>query len=123
MEETLTAMLAPVAGGRRYWVRAPQTAKRPFVVLQRITGLPNYHMQGASGYMASRVQADVYADTYMDTQATARSLISTLSGAVSGTIQAIFIDSVRDLPASDAGDVTQLFRTSIDLIVHHGEPT
>jgi hypothetical protein len=123
MEETLTAMLASVAGGRRFWVRAPQSAKRPFVVLQRITGLPSYHMQGASGYVASRVQADVYADTYLDAQETARSLILALSGAASGGIQAIFIDSVRDSPASDAGDVTQLFRTSIDILVHHGEPT
>nr|CAD6417723.1 hypothetical protein REQ54_01743 [Rhizobium sp. Q54] len=121
MEEALTSLLASVAGGRRYWSRAPQTAARPFIVLTRIDGLPNYHMQGASGLVSSRVQVDVYADTYTATITLARQVKALLSGYSGGDIQAIFIESERSLPAADAGEVTNLFRTSIDVTIHHGE--
>lgn len=121
MEEVLTGLLATVAGGRRYWVRAPATATRPFIVLNRVNGIRDYHMQGASGYIASRVQIDCYADTYSATKAIARSVISSLSGHSGGSIQAIFIESERDLPAADAGEVTNLFRNSIDITIHHGD--
>ncbi len=121
MEEELTALLASIAGGRRYWVRAPQTAQRPFVVLQRVSGLHDYHMEGPSGYVSSRVQVDVYADSFGEATTIGRAIVATLSGATTEKIQAIFIDGQRDLPAADAGEVTNLFRTSIDLIVHHGE--
>ena len=121
MEETITTLLASVAGGRRYWTRAPQTAVRPFIVLNRIDGIANYHYQGASGYVSSRVQIDCYADTYTAAKALARSVEALLSGHTGGIIQAIFLESHRDLPAADAGDVTKLFRTSIDITVHHGE--
>lgn len=121
MEEAMTALLASVAGGRRYWVRAPQGAVRPFVVLQRISGVPDYHFQGPSGLVESRVQIDAYADTYSAVKATARAIKTLLSGHSGGDIQAVFIDGERDLPAADAGDVTNLFRTSLDILVHHGE--
>lgn len=121
MEEALTDLLAAVAGGRRHWVRAPQTAVRPFLVLNRIDGQPNYHMQGSSGFVSSRVQIDCYADTYTAATAAARSVKTLLSGYKGGTIQGIFIESERNLPAADAGDVNSLFRTSIDITVLHGE--
>lgn len=121
MEEALTALLAPVASGRRYWVRGPATAIRPFLVLNRVDGVPAYQYSGANGYVASRVQIDVYGDTYTATKAAARAAIAILSGYSGGSIQAIFIESQRDLPAADAGDVTNLFRNSIDITVHHGE--
>lgn len=122
MEIELTALLAAVAGGRRYWVRAPQDlSQRPYVVLQRASRLPNYTMGGESGYVASRVQADVYGETFTSTKAAADSLKATVSGYVGGSIQGIFIDAERDLPDADAGDVSKLFRISIDLIIHHGE--
>jgi hypothetical protein len=119
MEEEITALLASVAGGRRYWVRAPQDAARPFVVLNRITGIIDYQMNGPSGYVSSRIQADCYADTYSATKATARAVKTVLSGYNGGTIQGAFIDNERDLPASDAGEVTNLFRTELDILVHH----
>ncbi len=121
MEETITSLLASVAGGRRYWGRAPQKATRPFIVLTRIDGLPNYHMQGASGFVSSRVQIDAYADTFTAAIALARQVKGLISGYSGGSIQAIFIESERNLPAADAGEVTNLFRTSIDVTIHHGE--
>lgn len=121
MEEAVTELLALVAGGRRFWVRAPQGTARPFVVLNRVSGVRDYHLQGASGYVASRVQLDSYADSYAEAKAVAHSAIAAMSGRRTGSIQGIFIDSERDLPAADAGEVNQLFRTSVDFIIHHSE--
>lgn len=121
MEEAITALLALVAGGRRFWVRAPQETAKPFIVLSRVSGVRDYHLQGASGYVASRVQVDSYADSYTEAKSVARATIDALSGHRGGAIQGIFIDSERDLPTTDAGEVNQLFRTSVDFIIHHSE--
>lgn len=123
MEEALTALLDSVAGGRRYWVRAPQTAARPYVIMSKVDGLPDMTMQGPSGYVFNRVQIDCYADTFTTLLALVRSVKALLSGHKGGNIQGIFIDSERNLPAADAGEVTSLFRTSIDITVHYGEPS
>jgi Protein of unknown function (DUF3168) len=121
MEALLTDLLASVASGKRYWLRTPQGTKPPYVVMQRISGPRDYHAQGASGLVKSRVQIDCYAATYEDVKATARAVVKALSGRRVGIIQAIFIDGERDLPAADAGEVTNLFRTSLDIMVHHKE--
>ncbi|WP_315920436.1 DUF3168 domain-containing protein [Mesorhizobium sp. SP-1A] len=121
MEALLTGLLASVAGGNRYWLHAPQGTMPPYVVMQRITGIRDYHMRGASGLVESRVQIDCYASTYAGAKSTAKSVNGILSGYRGGAIQAIFIDNERDLPTSDAGEVNQLFRTSLDIMVHHKE--
>lgn len=128
MEEALTTLLAGVASGRRYWVTAPEgtdPAAGAYVVLNRISGVRDYHMDGASGVVTSRVQADCYGANYATAKATARAVTSAVSGyrGASGgiTIHGIFIDAERDLPGSDQGAVSQLFRVSLDLMVHHDE--
>ena len=119
MEQELTSLLA-AAAPRRFWGRAPQTAPaRPYVVLSRVSGVRDYHSQGPSGYVASRVQIDVYGDTYASVNATANGIVATLSGYRGGTIQGVFIDSERDLTGIEGGDPNELFRQSIDVIVHH----
>ncbi|MGH6862467.1 MAG: DUF3168 domain-containing protein [Phyllobacterium sp.] len=127
MEEFLTSRLLSSAGvtahvsNNIYWGRAPQGILAPFVVLQRISGIRDYTMQRASGYVSSRVQVDVYASTYLESKTTARAVIAELSGHRGGPIQGIFIDSERDLPATDAGEVNHLHRTSVDIFIHHSE--
>lgn len=126
MQEALTTILSSVAGGRRYWVRVPQSLSiRPYIVLNRVSGNRDYHMAGASGYVQSRVQVDVYAETYSSAQTTVRAVRDAVSGlttTIGGTqIQFITVESERDLPADDAGDITHLFRISLDLMVHHDE--
>lgn len=128
MEAQITALLSSVAGGRRFWVKAPanypnpQTLlARPYVVLTRIDGIRNYHMTGPSGYVESRVQVDCYGDTYTSVKSTVIAILAILSGYSGGDIQAIFVEGERDMPAADTGEVTELFRKTLDLIVHHGE--
>jgi hypothetical protein len=126
MEEALVSLLlgaigvTSIVGTRINWLRKPQNDDGvPYIVLQRIDGDRDYHLRGPSGYVTSRVQADVYGLTYGSSKKAARALIAVLSGHRGGIFQGIFIDSERDLPAADAGEVTNLFRTSVDLIVHH----
>lgn len=119
MEPQLTALLAPVAP-RLYWGRAPQDAPaRPYVVLSRVSGIREYHMRGPDGLITSRVQIDVYADTYVSAHGTGNAIIDALSGHHGGIFQAIFIDSQRDLTGIDGSDPSELFRLSIDVMVHH----
>lgn len=122
MEQELTALLSSVVQ-RRYWGRAPQTPApdRPYVVLSRVSGVRRYHTQGADGLVASRIQIDVYGDTYIAAHNTGNAVIGVLSGYRGGTIQAVFIDSQRDMAGIDGSDPNELFRMSIDVIVHHSE--
>lgn len=128
MEEQLVALLLNAAGVSALvseesiqWGRSPQGTPPPYIVLQRIDGLRDYHMAGASGYVASRVQIDVYSEKYTTTKKAARAVIVALSGYRGGIFQGIFLDGERDLPAADAGEVTNLFRASLDFMVHHKE--
>ena len=126
VEQALTDLLAGAASGRRYWGRAENVSTaEPYLVLNRIDGIRDYTLAGASGYVEARFQIDAYAETFGAAIGAAASVISILSGysgEVAGTrILGVFVDDGRDLPASDAGEVSHLFRRSIDVIVHHGE--
>lgn len=120
MEQELTALVGAIAP-RLFWSRATQTPApaRPYIVLSRISGVRRYHNQGADVLVASRVQIDVYGDTYVSAQDTGNAVIAVLSGYRGGSIQAVFIDSQRDLTGIDGVDPDELFRMSIDVIVHH----
>lgn len=122
------SLLAPIAGGRRWYVRAPQGAPYPYLVLNRASEVPHYTLSGPDGYVATRMQIDVFGDEWPSVHSTAQSLQSLLSGfkgtAGGVALQGIFIVSIRDLPDGDAGPsgdrpVAPLFRTSIDIMIHH----
>lgn len=127
MEQAIIGLLLGAAGvtaivGQKVRPgRAAQDDQVPFIVVTRIDGIRDYAMVGPSGYVASRMQIDVYTETYAATKTCARAVVAALSGHSGGNIQGIFVDSERDLPAADAGDVRHLFRTSVDIIVHHLE--
>ena len=121
IEEALTTALASVASGRRYWVRAPQDAQRPYVVLHRVSGVPSYTFCDRS-ITASRVQANCIADSYGAAKQLSRDLIAALDkySAPGNGLQAVFIDSDgRDLPAESSGGVDYLYGVAVDLIAHH----
>lgn len=119
MEETLTTLLAGVANGKRYWTRAPQGEVPPYVVLRRVSGLSDYHMQGNSGYETNRVQADCYGATYKEAETTARAVKQAIDGRRTADIKGIFLEGERDLPEEDSGAVNNLFAVSLDFMVHH----
>lgn len=121
MEEVLTGLLSTVASGKRHWGRAPAGTAAPYVVMNRIDGIPDYTMQGPSRLVSTRVQVDVYAATYTAARILGRQVATILSGYKNGSIQGVFLDGQRDLPAEDAGAVAVLFRVSLDFIIHHLE--
>ncbi|RVJ50216.1 hypothetical protein CN166_29880 [Sinorhizobium medicae] len=125
MEEVITALLSGVAGGRRFWTRAPQkqadgsAMPRPYVVLFRIDGVPSYHYQGRD-LISSRIQANCYSDTFTSAKQTARALIAAVEGHSAGIIQGIFIEVAgRDVTASDPGELTPLFAIAVEFTVIH----
>lgn len=131
MEEALVAMLladsgvAALAGARIWWGRAPQAnATRPYVVMRKVSGRPEYHMTAPAGLSETRVQLDAYGETYASARLTARALQAKLSGfrGSSGgkSFQGIFVEAERDLAdAADAGTVEHLFGVSFDAIIWH----
>lgn len=127
MEEALIAELLATAGvtalisARASWGRRPQGETGTALCLHRIGGLRDYHLQGPSGLVESRVQADCWAETYAGAKALARAIEAAVSGRrfSRGAIRfdAILIEGERD-DDFDENSVT-LFRTALDLIVHH----
>lgn len=87
---TGNATVAALTGGghRIWWGVARQGYDGPLVVLNLISGVPDYHMAGPSGMEESRVQVDCRASTL----AAAKSLadaIDTVLGGYAGTVGAI----------------------------------
>jgi hypothetical protein len=102
------------------WSRRPQGAALPAIVLHRIDGTPDVHHAGASGLVVSRVQVDCWGASYGSAKAVARAVETAITaqtftqGAV--RFDVILIDSERD---DSTDETTPLFRTSLDLMVHH----
>lgn len=128
METALLSLLAPVAGGRRYFVTAPQGETLPYLILNRVSVQPSYVMSGVDGFVQSRVQIDIYGDKWPDVFAASQQVGTILSGyrgVINGIrFQGIFIESVRDLASGDAGQsadrpVNNLYRISIDIMINH----
>jgi len=127
MEEALVAKLLAVTtittlvGQRITWGRRAQGGTLPAIVLHRIDGNRDYHLGGPSGLVASRVQVDCWANTFGDAKRAARAVALAVSGIrfIQGAVRfdAILIIDERD--SSDDLNGTPLFRTSLDLAVHH----
>lgn len=127
MEAALIAQMLATAGitnivsQRITWTRRDQAGSLPAIVLHRVDGQPDYHLQGPSGLVQSRVQVDCWALSYGDAKRAARAVEAALSAArfTRGAIRfdAILIIDERDDSFDEAS--TALFRTSLDLQVHH----
>lgn len=128
MEEALRSYLlagsdiAALVAARIHWVRSPQGAASPRVVLYRISGLRDMHMQGPSGLVASRVQVDCIGGSYGSAKTVARAVearISGFSGTAFGTeFQGCFLIGERD-DFEDTDTPDKLFRTSLDFNIWH----
>lgn len=127
MEEAMVAWLLEQAGlsarvrNRITWLRRKQGGALPAIVLHRAGGDRDYHLTGASGLVASRVQADCWGDSFADAKTTARALEAAASGArfVRDAVRfdAVLVVDERDDSFDENGKA--LFRTSLDLMVHH----
>lgn len=128
MEEALVvyllagASLSALVAARAYWMHAPQLALKPYVILNRISGVRDYHLTAASGLVESRVQMDVYGLTYVSAKLVARAIESRLSGVQTsqGAVRfsGCFLSNERDGYEDDATP-DKLFRTSLDFMIWH----
>lgn len=131
MEAALLARLLATAGltalvsTRINWTRRPQGEALPAVVLHLIDRGPDYHTQGASGLVENRVQVDCWASSYKSAKAVARAVEAAVAGQsfVQGAVRfdAVFLADERDASLEEAPET--LFRTSLDLMVHHASAT
>lgn len=128
MEEAVTALLladaglTALVGNRIHWMRLPQSVEgMPYVNLQTVSGIRDYHMGGPSGLTQHRLQVDAWGASYGSAKAAARAAAAVLSGHRGTTLRGGFIDSERDFADADSGDVNRLFRTSFDIMIWSAE--
>ena len=124
MEEALVAFLladaglASLVGSRIHWVRSPQGAASPRVVLYAIAGMRDMSLNnGPTGFISSRVQCDCIGISYGSAKSVARALEARLSG-YSGTlglvrVEGAFLVGERD-DYFDTDTPDKVFRTSLD---------
>lgn len=116
------ATLPSLVGTRIHWVRSPQGAASPRIVLYRISGLRDMRMDGPTGLVASRVQCDCFGTSYGSAKAVARALEARLSGYAGTTggieFQGAFLVGERD-DFFDTETPDKLFRTSLDFNIWH----
>lgn len=135
MEEALTAYLlgatalTTLIGPRLTWGVRQQGAALPALVLNKIDALPDYQMQGPSGLVSARVQADCWASTYAAARGTARAVVGRLSGLSQSisdgnspetvtVLRGGFLVGDRDGYETEAGGAS-LYRVSLDFIIWH----
>lgn len=117
--------LTSVVGQRINWGRRDQGGPLPAIVLHLIDGPRDYHLAGPSGLIAARVQADCWGLTFNTAKSAARALEAVVTGA-RFTRSAVRFDGIFVI---DEGDDSQdlngkpLFRTRLDLAVHHASAT
>lgn len=130
MEEDLVALLleestlSALVGSKVWWSQAVQGEAPPYVTLRVISAPRDYHMQGASGLVESRVQIDCDAATYAAAKSVARAVEGALSGfkGTQGNTKflAVFLDQERDSNEELTGTSKRMFRTSLDFLIWHG---
>ena len=127
MEETLIAFLladsgiAAIIGKEATWAERKQGGAFPALVLHRISGNRDYNMQGPSGLVQSRIQADCWALKYADAIKLSRAVRLALSGYQAGNIQGAFIDSERQSVEQETNGAQRYFRVSLDFMIWHAE--
>ena len=127
MEESLISLLlsdsglAALVSNRIHPGSLPQGATLPAIVMNRISGGPQYADEGETGLNEARVQFDCWAATYSQAKLVARAVIDRLSafdGVVGTTTFAnIMLDDERDLRETGSNAAEYSFRTSLDFSV------
>ena len=111
LQTELQAVLAPLATGGAWNLRAAQNTVPPYIVWQRIVSTINNCTLGASDVQNTRVQIDAYARDYPTVDALARTIAAAVAGG---------FNSVRLSEQDFFEDETRLYRISQDFSVWGG---
>lgn len=123
------ATIAAAVGQRVVPVRIPQGVTQPTIVYNRISGNSDYHSQGSSGLVTTRIQIDAWAKTHNEAVRVA-DLVKDRIGGLRGTvdfgsvspaddivIHGVFHESERE----DFDDGVDMYRMSRDYTVWYAE--
>jgi hypothetical protein len=119
------AAIVAVIVDRVYALRIPQGIKSSSIVVTRISGPGDYHLQGPSGLMSARIQVDAWATT-ADAATTLANLVKDRLDGYRGTVgtggniitvHGVFVADLRE----DYDDDAELYRSGRDYFVHHLE--
>lgn len=127
VEDAITALLlsdarlSALVDDRIHWLALPQAANGPSIVLQIVSGRPDYHAQGASGLEMMRLQIDARAQLFNDAKASSGAAKAVLSGQRISRggwrFQGGFVAGLRDTVEETAGNVARIFRRSTDIML------
>ncbi len=114
------APLTALVGSKIDWDAAPQGSTLPYVVMYVVSGVTDYTMAGASGYVATRVQFDCRGSSASQARSVANAVAAKLSG-FSGEFggyhfQGVFAAGQRT--RNDKDGPTTWFTDSRDFVFH-----
>lgn len=123
MESALLAYLVANAGvsTRIAWGLIPQGTASPYIVLTKVSGLPEYQHSGDTNYTEYRVQIDFYGKTYKEARDLSATIRNLISGKRFATFDGAFLLNVRDLHEDDQSPGKQIFRISADYQINYKE--
>ena len=101
-----------LVGNRVYAVVAPQDVISPYLVFTRISDVPDYTLEGASGLSVCRVQFTAVSGTYGSARAVIAQLGTVLSG-FRGVMGGLSVSSVFKELETDSYDPEALLYQSI----------
>lgn len=125
MEEALIALLSADGGvfglsvTQMNFGRHPQGVNLPALVLNTVSDLEGFDMDGPTGLSRARVQIDCYADEYSQAKQLSRAVRTTLSGYSDDVLQGVFPVGARDGREGGSNDDDDRQRVSLDFIVHY----
>ena len=111
LQTDLQTVLAPLATGGAWNLRAAQNTAPPYIVWQRVVSTINNSTLGASDVQNTRVQIDAYARDYPAVDALACAIAAAVAGVFNG---------VRLSEQDFFEDETRLYRISQDFSVWSG---
>lgn len=120
MEEEFRALLTgnaavtAIVGGRINFGAHPQGQPLPAIVLNTVSDIEDYHMNGAGGLSTGRVQVDVYAGTYGAAKIAARAAKAALHFYRGGGFFLITHISSRDTREGGSNEADRPFRVGLD---------
>lgn len=121
--------VAALVGTRIYTLQADQKAAHPLVILQEISGVPEYSSDGEAGIAQSRVQVSNWSTTHAQARSLANKIRLSLSGfrgdigtSPAFKVHAIFIDNAHDTTDQTPGvDQHYYYGVQSDYIIWHAQ--
>lgn len=116
------ADVAALCGTRIYPLILPADPVLPCITYQRISTVPQYTMDGPTGFITARVQIDLWADSYSSAKALASAVQAVLDGFTGTLSNGVLVLDIRIDGALDAYEKdARLYREQTDFIVQFAQ--